>query len=94
MYLFAVGEEQQLLLSVWEFFCFIVLPRNWLSFGYIAVQNSPVNAHKLLSCSQYSTEHKPIAISHIHANAKAVYGMVGHYFYFALNSCSQSCQEK
>lgn len=93
MCLFTIGEEQQLL-SIWELFCSIVLLRNWLSFGYIPVQNSPANAHKFLSCSQYSTEHKPTAISHTETNAKAVYRMVGHYFYFAPNSCSQSCQAK
>lgn len=94
MYLFTVREEQQLFLSIWELFCFTVLPRNQLSFGYIPVQNSPASTHKLLSCSQYSTEHKPIAVSHIQTNAKAVYSMVGHYFYFAPNSYSQSCQQK
>lgn len=31
-YLFTIGEEQQLFLSIWELFCFIVLPHNRLSF--------------------------------------------------------------
>lgn len=94
MYLLTIRNKQQYFLSIWELFCSIVLPQNRLSFSYIQVQNSPENAHKLLFCSQYSTEHKPIAISHIPTSAKAAYRMAEHYFYFSLNSCSQSYKEK
>lgn len=90
MYLSTAGEEHR-----WrQLFSFIVLPDTRLSFSYSPIQNSPANTYKFLPCSQHSTKHKRIAISRIHINAKAVHKMVGHLFYFALNSCSQSCQER
>jgi len=38
--------------------------------------------------------HKPIIISHIKTNAKAVYMIIRHYFYFASDSSWRNCQEK
>lgn len=91
--IYSPPERTAIFLSIWQLFCFILLPCNRLCFSYTPVQNSPVNTHKLLPCSQYSTEHKTTAVGHIHTNARVVYRMVGHYFYFAPNSRSQSFPE-